>query len=355
MGIVEWMLGGFYQHESLYDQQNVTQYVNGAPNTNLNLGEAFRSGTLNEYAGFANATAYLGSRFDVTLGFRSSHIDQTRLRAVDGLLYNPADPSEFASSSQSFAEKSNTYLAAARYHISDDALLYARAASGYRPGGGRSVPPGAPANFPDFYTSDSLWNYETGLKLRELQGRLTVDADAFWINWSNIQTLQPVAGKTVDGNAGTAISRGVETQIDYVVFKGFSVGANSAFTDAHFTQSVPGIGVTNGERLYYVPKWTATAYSEYSRPIVNGWSGFVGGDYQYQSLRFDQLRTPLPAYATWDLHLGTRNDQYRVNFYINNLTNKIGLAGYSNGGYGAPYGFAVNTPRTFGITFAEKF
>jgi len=26
----------------------------------LNLGEAFRSGTLNEYAGFANATAYLG-------------------------------------------------------------------------------------------------------------------------------------------------------------------------------------------------------------------------------------------------------------------------------------------------------
>jgi len=58
-------------------------------------------------------------------GFRSSHIDQTDF---DGgwLLYNPADPSEFASSSQSFAEKSNTYLAAARYHITDDALLYAR-------------------------------------------------------------------------------------------------------------------------------------------------------------------------------------------------------------------------------------
>jgi iron complex outermembrane recepter protein len=355
MGIVEWMLGGFYQHESLYDQQNVTQYVNGAPNTNLNLGEAYRNGTLNEYAGFANATAYLGSKFDVTLGFRASHIDQTRLRGADGLLYNPTNPSQFATSYQGFTEKSNTYLAAARYHITDDALLYARAASGYRPGGGRTVPPGAPANFPDFYTSDSLWSYETGLKMRELQGRLTVDADAFWINWSNIQTLQPVAGKTVDGNAGTAISRGVETQIDYVVFKGFSVGANSAFTDAHFTQSVPGIGVTNGERLYYVPKWTATAYSEYSRSIANGWSSFVGGDYQYQSLRFDVNRNPLPAYAIWDIHLGASNDQYRVNFYINNLTNKIGLTGYSNGGYGAPYGFAVNTPRTLGITFAEKF
>jgi iron complex outermembrane recepter protein len=356
MGVVEWMLGGFYQHESLRDTEDVTQYVDGAPNPKLLVGQANRVGTLTEYAGFGNATLYLGSKFDVTLGFRDSHISQTRLRRADGLLYNPTAPSAFATSYQSFTESSNTYLASARYRVTDDTLLYVRAASGYRPGGGRTVPSGAPAGFPDYYTSDSLWSYEAGLKMRELQGRLTLDTDAFWINWSNIQTLQPVQGFTVDGNAGTAVSRGVEAQIDYVVFRGLSVGMNSSFTDAHFTQSVLSIDVTDGERLYYVPKWTATAYSEYSRPVAGGWSGFAGGDYQYQSQRLDINRNPLPSYSICNVHFGLRNDRYRANFYVNNLTNKIALTG-SNGGRagGAPYGFVINTPRTFGVTVALKF
>jgi iron complex outermembrane recepter protein len=356
MGIVEWMLGGFYQHEALHDALDITQYVNGAPNPELLPGDAYRVGALTEYAVFSNATLYLGSKFDVTLGFRDSHISQSRLRRADGLLYNPTDPSVFTTSYQKFTESSNTYLASARYRVTDDTLLYARAASGYRPGGGRTVPAGAPAGFPDYYTSDSLWSYEAGFKMRELQGRLTLDTDAFWINWSNIQTLQPVGGLTVDGNAGTAVSRGVEAQIDYVVFKGLDVGMNSAFTDAHFTQSVASIDVTDGERLYYVPKWTATAYTEYSRPVAGGWSGFAGGDYQYQSQRLDSNRNPLPSFSIWNVHFGVRNDQYRANFYVNNLTDKIALTGSNNSAVsGAPHGFAINTPRTFGITVALRF
>jgi iron complex outermembrane receptor protein len=356
MGVVEWMFGGFYQHESLHDDEKVTSYFgpDGLPNPNLNLEDVYRTGALTEYAGFANATIYLVPRFDVTAGFRDSRISQTRLRGAEGLLANPANPGVYAVTYQAFSESSDTYLAAARWRVTDDVLLYARAASGYRPGGGRSVPVGAPAGFPTTYTSDSLWSYETGVKLRELEGRLTLDADAYWINWKNIQTLQPVAGKTVDGNAGTAISRGIEFQIDYVPYRGLTVGANTAYTDARFTEAVPGINVFDGERLYYVPKWTAEAHSDYSMPIGAGLRGFVGGDYQYQSLRYDENRTPLPGYGVWNVHTGLNNDRYRVNLYVNNLTNKIGLLGYNTGGYGAPYGFAVSTPRTFGVTFAEK-
>jgi outer membrane receptor protein involved in Fe transport len=357
MGITEWMLGGFYQHESLHDDVTLTQYdgPNGLPNTNLSLEDSYRTGTLTEYAAFANATVYLAPSFDITGGFRDSHISQTRTRGVNGLLGNPTEPGQYAVTYQAFSENSNTYLAAARWRVTDDVLLYARAASGYRPGGGRSVPIGAPPGFPDTYTSDSLWSYESGVKLRELEGRLTIDADAFWINWKNIQTLQPVAGKTVDGNAGTAISRGIELQTEYIPFRGLTVGGNAAFTDAHFTQSVPGIGVTDGERLYYVPRWTAEAHSDYSHSIGGGLSGFVGAEYQYQSLRYDVLRTPLPGYGVFNLHTGINNDHYRVNLYVNNVTNKIGLVGYSNGGFGAPYGFAISPPRVFGVTFSEKF
>jgi outer membrane receptor protein involved in Fe transport len=325
------------------------------PDTAFDPGAAFRNGMLTEYAGFANATVYLLPQFDLTLGFRDSHISQTRERSGTGLLYNPTDPDAYVVTYQSLAEKSDTYLAAVRWRVTDDVLLYAGTASGYRPGGGRSVPPGAPANFPDFYTSDSLWSYETGVKVRELQGRLTVEADAFWIDWNNIQTLQPILGTTVDGNAGSAVSRGIEVQANYVPARGLTLGMNAALTDARFTQSVPLINVTNGERLYFVPKWTAAAVGEYSKPVGAGWSGFVGGDYQYQSLRLDLNRTPLPAYGLWSLHTGVRNDRCRLNIYVNNVTNERALLGYGSGLSGIPYGFVVNTPRTIGVTVFESF
>jgi outer membrane receptor protein involved in Fe transport len=202
-----------------------------------------------------------------------------------------------------------------------------------------------------------LWDYEGGVKTKWLNGRLTADADVFWINWKNIQALQPVPGSilVVSGNAGTAVSRGAEAAVAYLVAKGLTVGANSAFTDAKFTESIPLVNVINGEPLFYVPRYTDTVYADYERPVAESWSGFVGGDYQYQSQRLDTNRMPLPGFATWNMHLGVHDAKNRVNLYINNLTNKLGLLGYGNGGYGAPYDYVVNTPRTVGITFTQSF
>jgi iron complex outermembrane recepter protein len=67
-------------------------------------------------------------------------------------------------------------------------------------------------------------------------------------------------------------------------------------------------------------------------------------------------RTHLPGYSIWNLRLGVRNSNYRVNFYVKNLTNKLAFLGYEIGGYGAPtYDFVVNQPRTVGVTFSETF
>ena len=164
-------------------------------------------------------------------------------------------PNEISTTAQTFSEGPSTYLAAARYHLSDDFLLYARAASGYRPGGGRALPPGTPAGFPDYYTSDKLWSYEAGSKYKGLGGRLSIDADAFWINRSNIQSLQPVPGTpfVLNGNAGTANSRGVELQAAYVPLRGLTLGINGAYTDARFTQTVPFVA-NDGDSLTYVPE-----------------------------------------------------------------------------------------------------
>lgn len=207
MGPVEWMAGLFFQHENVADYLNIYQVVLPSYNS---LDEQFRQGTLTEYAGFANLTYYIAPSFDISVGYRNSHISQTSYRGEAGLLENPTDPSQYLTSYQAFEEGANTYSAGLRWRISNDVMWYARAASGYRPGGGRTVPYGAPPGYADYYESDSLWDYESGIKLRGLSGRLTFDGDVFWMNWSNIQTLVPVPGGVTvnDGNAGTALSRG---------------------------------------------------------------------------------------------------------------------------------------------------
>lgn len=360
MGPVEWMVGGFFQHEDVVDHVDLGQVA--LPGLDLanpvaELTNTFREGTLTEYAAFADGTYYLTPSFDITLGIRDSHISQTSYRGSAGLLNNPADPTQYATSYQTFSTDSNTYLADARWRITDDILWYLRAASGFRPGGGRTVPAGAPPGYADFFSPDSLWAYESGLKLRALDGRLTLTGDVFWINWTNIQTLAPVAGTPFinDGNAGTAISRGAELEVKFIPTQGLTLGANGAFTQAKFTETVPGIA-NNGQPLYYVPRFTATAYGEYSRAIGAGWNGFFGADYQYTDKELDTNQTPLPVHSIVNAHLGVRDPHYRINLYVNNLTNKMAFVGYENGGFGAPtYDFAVNPPRTVGISFAETF
>ena len=357
MGPVEWMAGVFFQHEDVVDYVNEQQFSLPSLAPLANLIESFRSGTLTEYAGFANLTYYVVPSFDLTAGFRDSHISQTSYRGLSGSLDNPADPSQYDTSYQAFSESSDTYSFGARWRITNDILWYARAASGYRPGGGRSIPVGAPPSYRDYYNADSLWDYESGIKVRALGGRLTFDADAFWINWKNIQTLQPVLPGSIvlnDSNAGTAISRGTEAEVKYIPVKGVTVGANGAFTQAKFTQTVPMVA-EDGESLFFVPKYTATVYGDFSHPVGRGWNGFVGADYQYTAERLDSNRTPLPAYSILNCHVGVRDSHFRMNVYVNNLTDKMAYLGYGNGGFGAPYGFAVNQPRTVGVMFSQTF
>ena len=94
--------------------------------------------------------------------------------------------------------------------MNSNVMYYLRAASGYRPGGGRTIPPGAPAGFSASYVSDSIWSYEAGVKVRALDDRLSLDADGFWINWTDIQSLVYIGQFNTDGN-GARLAAGASS------------------------------------------------------------------------------------------------------------------------------------------------
>jgi iron complex outermembrane recepter protein len=248
----------------------------------------------------------------------------------------------------------DSYLGSLRWEPTDEVTLYARAASGYRPGGGRSIPPGAPANFSPVYGSDSIWSYEAGAKYRAPSGNFTIDADAFWIDWSNIQSLVYVGVFNTDGNAGTARSRGFELQSTWVPLEGLTLSANGAYTDAIFTQTVQSF--IAGERLYFVPRLTGSVSVDYSRRLWDDWTGSIGGDYSYVGSELDNTYFALPSYTILNLHAGMARDHYSVNLYAKNATNnlaRIGDSGYFPGF--SPYVVTLHQPLNVGITFNQHF
>jgi len=354
IGDVEFIAGTFLQYERLADGNIYSFYTTaGQPELNDLVGVDHKYGTLNEAAGYFNATYYILPQLDLTLGTRFSRINQTRFQDIGGLLYTGSATS-FSYNAQSFSASPKTYSAGLRWRVSPNVMYYLRAASGYRPGGGRSIPPGAPAGFSPDYSSDSIWSYEAGVKVRALGDRLSVDADGFWINWTNIQSLVYIGEFNTDGNGGTARSRGLELQTNYVLMKGLVIGVNGAYTDAIFTQTINTF--VNGERLFLVPKYTATATADYTFPLTQNWTGNLGGDYSYTSSELDTTDYPLPPYGILNLHVGAEHGPYRLNLYVKNATNRrayIGDFGYFAGE--PPYTVVVYRPLTVGMTFSQRF
>ena len=358
LGNFEFLAGGFYQHESLNDGATFVEYQEGGrvPDTvDPPLGGYERGGTLWEAAGFFNATYYIVPSLDVTFGYRYSEIGQHRSSWIRGTIYE-GSPTAQEFDDLSTTQSSDTYLGGARWHITNDVMFYLRASSGYRPGGVRSPLPGGPPDFSLQYSSDSIWSYEAGLKTKWFDGRLTVDTDVFWINWDNIQALVTIGPFNTDGNGGHALSRGAEMQATYVPIRGLTLRGNMSYTDAFFKNADPSVLVTApGQRLFYVPELQGSISADYSWPIGN-YEATVGADWSYTGDQYDVTNYLLRSYSLVNVRAGVKWNNYKLNLFVKNLTDKraiVGDTGYIPGFN--PYTVTINQPLTVGIAFSQHF
>jgi iron complex outermembrane recepter protein len=253
---------------------------------------------------------------------------------------------------------------APRWHVSADTMVYARVASGYRPGGPNVVPPGAPADFPAQYGADKTTSVELGVRSTLLDGALSLDIAAFHVDWKDIQLIEEVAGEGVNVNGGTARSQGLEWTFGYAPVHGLKFEWTGAYTDAKLTSDVPpNLNAFSGDPLPYAPKWSTSLDGQYEWSWFSNFNGFVGATWSYVGSRASDFAssaaTPpgqidLPSYNTTALRLGIDNHRYRVSLYGKNLSDSRGITNYI--GSGAPYPqVTVIDPRTFGVALSVKF
>jgi iron complex outermembrane recepter protein len=362
-GKVEWQGGLFYSTEdTVFDQfyfpYNVSnrQPATGGPT----IGGSTQPVAYEERAIFADVTYNFTSNLDLSVGLRHTESEQESTSTLfPGLLY-----SRFSATTSRVKDTDTTYAISPRWKINDDTMIYARVASGFRPGGPLYAAPPAP----QFYNSDKTVNYEIGARASFFDDRLRADVAAYRIDWTDIQILTRVTINNITysttGNAGKAESNGFEWSFQYRPIQGLTFGLVGAYTDATLSESAPRLGGLAGDQLAYVPEWSNTLNVDYERDLTAGFTGFLGATYSYVGERFTDFSTTatttnhdkLPEYSQLNLRAGVRNDRYTVQLYLNNATDEIGIVHYNNSGGANQTGSAnITTPRTVGLLLQARY
>jgi len=357
---LEWQVGGYYTRETgaLIEHLNAMNIPGGTPFSLPSLEIPVIASTYKEWAGFGNLTYHFNSQFDIQAGGRYSSNEQTASESVTGLLVQP----------QIFSTPSSghvfTYSVAPRWHVDANTMVYARVATGYRPGGPNALPPLAPPDVPREYGADKTTNVELGIRSTQFDGLLSIDVAVFHVNWKDIQLIENIGGFNFNGNGGTARSQGLEWTFGYIPVHGLTLKWTGAYTDAKLTSDAPTVHGTSGDPLPYAPKWGTSVDGEYDWAAFADYKGFVGATWSYIGARRTDFgssvdltaQVALPSYNTTEARVGLENDRYRVTVWGKNLSDTRGITSYqSSGAPGLAGEITVIQPRTIGVTLSAKF
>lgn len=361
---LDWLLGAFYTRERSTFVQRI---LASDPLTGAEAAEFGRVSfptTYDEYAGFTDVTVRITRLFDIQLGARESHIKQT-YSEVDSGAYTEAFyflPSPIVYPERETTANAFTYLVTPRLKLTQDVLLYARLASGYR-AGGTNTSPGDPPTF----SPDKTINYEVGTKAGFLDHRIYVDASLYYIDWKNIQVqlIDPATFLSYTTNGSRAKSQGVELSAQTQPLRGLTVGAWATWDDAVLTRDFPpnsSVFGFSGDRLPYSSRFSANVSVRQDFPLSAQLTGFVGADVSYIGNRMGVFasvfgspeRQTFPAYTKTDLRIGAKLQSWTLNVFANNVADRRGVL---TGGLGAypPFAFIYIQPRTIGLTLTKEF
>jgi outer membrane receptor protein involved in Fe transport len=356
---VDWLVGAFYTRES--NPHNHQFATAEDPITGKVVDPTFWdfhfSGSYREYAGFADLTYRISDKLDIQFGGRESHINTQFSEVSTGTLYGGAvvvDPSN-PSSATVF-----TYLVTPRFRLTPDWMIYARFASGFRPGGPNT---GArPAGVPPQSDPDQTRNYELGAKANLLEGRLTLDASLYYIDWSDIQVnfVDPTDGFNFTANGGHAKSEGVELSVSARPASHTTISGWVAYDDAVLTSDFPAgssVEGLKGDRLPTDPRWSGHIAANQDFDLPHDLTLFVSGRWSYVGKRLGTFvgagtaRDVYPAYTKLDLSVGLRNSDWTVTLYLNNVADERGIVGVGT----TPGSIVYITPRTVGVSVTRRF
>ena len=254
-----------------------------------------------------------------------------------------------------------TWKAGMDHDFSKDTLGYLSVTTGFKEGSLNEASP------PVAYKPEKAINYELGLKTRALDGRLSLNADAFYENITDLQVSQLELYGVVTTNAGSANIRGVELEAHWLPTTADHIDGFVNWLSAKFTDYKNAVDVLTGDMYAsldgkYLPK--APEFSlrlryahDFDLPNGGTVTPSVGSYYQTTTYlrEFNLPIDRVPAYTRSDLDLAYVNPsgQWTTELYAHSVegTAVRNLAYILNGKY---YGI-YDAPRTYGVRVSFKY
>jgi outer membrane receptor protein involved in Fe transport len=343
---INWIGGFYYTHESVAFLQALD--ARNAASVNSYLGSPVGPpggdrdyGALSEWAMFGQVDYHLIPTFDVEVGGRWSGTAQHSDASFQCcLVFGPsANEREITSN-----DHDALYSVAPRWQPTDETMVYGRIATGYRPGGPNTPIPGV-TGIPSSYQPDRTVNYEIGLRQDLFNKTVSVDLTGYYINWKNVQILSIVESSAgpvgVNGNAGSATSKGAEWSFTWVPLRGLKINDVGAYTDARLTADALGLGGLKGDYLPYVPDVTNSVNVEYGWTPMDGYRAYVSGTWSYTGTRYTSFAPAggvteshvlLGSYNTGAIRAGLEHGRYSGELYVNNISDARAITFYGNQG-----------------------
>jgi len=361
---LSYSMGGFYTRETSQE----TAYASALNNNSgqvlvTNYYQSWYTDPIvyREVAGFGSLSYRFTDAFDVQLGGRFTHESFDNPVGITSINGNVTTAAAYSSAADVW-----TYLFSPEYHITKNWMVYARLASGFRPGTANPVPSTALTGFtiPQQSNPDQTRDYELGMKGSLFERRMDFDISLYHIDWINIQfqTRDPTNTYPFETNGSGAKSDGVEMSLAARPREGLSISGWFAYDNAELKQAfpaaAPAVGLA-GDPLPDVPRYSGNVSINQDVMLPGSVVGFIGAQLSYIGDRkgpfvSSPIRQEFPAYTKLDLHVGARFDSWEIRGYLNNASDVRAAVG---GGLGT-YNIAMRqyiTPRTVGVTISKSF
>ncbi len=373
-GALQWIGGLFFsKFESIFSEYNASVPLafisvgGAAANPDGIIYQAHNPYHLKQYAAFGEGTYAFTDTLKLTAGVRYYKFDSRADEETSGFATDSGNAGTTLSSFTQSNSGANPKVTLS-YEPDHELTVYGTIARGFRPGGiNQQIPSSICTISPETYGPDSTWNYEVGEKARMLDSRLVLNADVYYIKWTQVQQVvnQP-CGYPLTVNAGNAASYGPEIELTALLtpqltmtFSGTYTHSTLTSVNGSVTQADPAL--VTGLPILNIPKYTETTSLTYMTPISAAYKFMarVNNSYVGESTDIEYSYATLPAYDLLGLRFGLVGDKLSGYLFSDNLTDKRAELGINTTGFSwtipSLERVVTNQPRTVGVDVQYKF
>jgi outer membrane receptor protein involved in Fe transport len=416
--VFDWIAGLFYKDEKSLIQEHefypgYDDFYNSCPQTvpsdtfgvngsTCGLGEYVDTGTTSvlgvplvrdqAYIGdfetrFKDLAAFGELRYHITKAWTLTGGTRVFRQTIDqaqqtGLLFD--GPGFIANEALSDQWRRALWKVNTAYQLDHTNLVYATWSQGFRRGGVNALPPTEPVGYtgqdgvfhPTYVTPpelkrlapDKVDNYEIGAK-GTLGGWFSYSAAIYDMEWHNVQEGVQLTPLVLPAalNIGDAQSRGVELEANASLTRHWSAKLSYTYDQTKLKSisglfSYPNTSVPApalGSPLPGTPKNSAALGLDYGHLPVGGGELDFAANAHYQSRVIPALSATVPTvpgYTMVDSRITYTLPHWFAAFYVNNITNNLGISAYSDPAiFGNRYQAVVSQPRTYGLTVGYSF